>query len=122
MGLEDIIKAILAPIEGIAQKAYDAVFADKGADGTLTYRDDYIAQGAGIVRDFYKGIRDILIQYILRPIDKTAGFIYDKTVEYVYTPLATAAQNFVLDPLKKVNETYPVGTPIALGLGLLYFI
>ncbi len=77
MGLEAIVNSILAPIEKLAEKI-------------MSYMPEPVEKAFKSFGKDYSIVKEFLMKYTLRNVDKASKWIYDTSVKYVLQPLATA--------------------------------
>jgi hypothetical protein len=98
MGLEDIVKAILKPVENIAKSV-----------------GNYMPKEASkAVKVGYVSFRDLMVNYGLRPAD-TVG-------KAITNPVYNTLNTFVVKSINTSFNQYPKSTTLALGIGLLYLL
>jgi hypothetical protein len=96
MGLEDIVQSVLAPVEKLAAKVASYMPAPIGKVCTAFAKD-------------YNSLKEILLKYSLRPVDKAGRYMYDFSTKYVFTPL------------NKLYQEYPYLTTIGSTFAFVYF-
>jgi hypothetical protein len=96
MGLEDIIKTILKPVESVAS--------------TLTSYMPAIAKpGNDSIKGHYTTLKDIILK-LTRPID------------FVLKPVYVVGNKCVVEPIMKAYDRYPLTTSAVGALGLMYLL
>ncbi len=107
MGLEKLVNAILKPVEKLAGIVYDTVFAtskidDKGVT-TNKYSGGYAQRFFGAIGGAYKSLKEVIMNYSVKPVDKFVDYSYAKMDKYF------------LQPLSKTYEAHPIITTLVLS-------
>ena len=100
MGLEDLVKSVLAPVEKLAAKVYSAM-------------PKVVQKGLDYVKGGYVTLRDALVDYVCKPMDT---YFINPVDKYLISPTADLITGVAKASIGKHPYLTGVGTVGLVGL------